>query len=210
MTSLEETTVRVEILPIGRMVDSVLAPGQWEEVAFAGGTVVNTLEGVQPSEMETVPAETQAVGVPLGTKTFRFAANVLVYILITGGIMFGLPKALSKTLNTSFPMAAITSGSMWPELKVGSLIFIEGIDGRDAEIGGIVVFSNENNTFTIHRVAELKKNTLITKGDANFKDDKPVPYENVIGRTVSLFGKPLSIPYIGSITVFASNLKQEK
>ena len=210
MKSLEKKNIRVEILPRGRMVDSVFAPGQWEEVIFAGGTVVNTLEGVQPSEMETVPAETQAVGVPLGTKTFRFAANVLVYILITGGIIFGLPKALSKTLNTSFPMAAITSGSMWPELKVGSLVFIEGIDGRDAEIGDIVVFSNENNTFTIHRVVELKKNTLITKGDANFKEDAPVPYEDVIGRSVTVFERPLTIPYMGSITVFASNLKQEK
>ena len=132
-----------------------------------------------------------------------------MYVLITGGILFGLPKGLSYALNTDFPMAAITSGSMWPELKVGSLVFIEGIDGRDAQIGDIIVFRNDKtNTFTIHRVVELKKNTLITKGDANFKKDEPVSYENIVGRTVVVFNKPLSIPYIGSITVFASNLKQ--
>lgn len=209
MKSHVEESIRVEILPRGRMVDSVLSPGQWDEVTFAGGKVINTLEEAHPLDAGTVRADTQAVGA-LSGKPLRFAVSMLVYVLITGGILFGVPRGLSLALNTDFPMAAITSGSMWPELKVGNLVFIEGINGRDAEIGDIVVFSNENNTFTIHRVAELKKNTLITKGDANFKDDKPVPYENVIGRTVSLFGKPLSIPYIGSITVFASNLKQEK
>lgn len=140
-------------------------------------------------------------------RVFKFAKSLAIYAVITGVIVVGMPKALSSVLNTPFPMAAITSGSMWPELKVGSLVFIEGIDGRDAEIGDIVVFSNENNTFTIHRVTKLGENTLTTKGDANFGADEPIAYEDVIGRTVTAFGGPLSIPYIGSVTVFASNLK---
>ena len=210
MNSHEKKDIRVEILPRGRMVDSILAPGQWEEVAFRGGAVVNTLEGVHPLETGAVLAGTQATGISSGRKPLQFAVSMLIYILITGGILFGVPRGLSYALKTEFPMAAITSGSMWPELKIGSLVFIEGIDGRDAEIGDIIVFTNQNETFTIHRVAELKESTLTTKGDANFDADEPVLYEDVIGRTVTVFERPLSIPYIGSITVFASNLKQEK
>jgi signal peptidase len=134
--------------------------------------------------------------------------NTIVYFLIVGGIIFGLPRALSSVLNTSFPMAAITSGSMWPDLKVGSLVFIEGIDGHEVQVGDIIVYQNrKNNTFTIHRVVKLNENTLVTKGDANFKDDEPISYSDIIGRTVEVFGKPARIPYLGSITVFASNLK---
>jgi signal peptidase I len=139
---------------------------------------------------------------------FRFIFNTLVYLLIVGGIIGGLPRFLAWKLNTEFPLAAITSGSMWPELKIGSLVFVQGIAGRDAKVGDIIVFKNRaNGTFTIHRVIELKKDTLITKGDANFDPDPPVGYEDVIGRTVNIFGGPAQIPYVGGITVFASNLK---
>ena len=133
--------------------------------------------------------------------------NVLMYFAITGGILFGLPRGLSHYLNTDFPMASITSGSMWPALKTGSLVFIEGIHGREAEVGDIVVFRNDGGSFTIHRVVRVAEGNLITKGDANFTEDDPVDYENVIGRAVTFREKPINIPYVGSITVFASNLK---
>ena len=38
--------------------------------------------------------------------------------------------------------------------------------------------------------------------------DAPVKYENVVGRTLYLLNRPVHIPYLGSITVYASNLKK--
>jgi len=138
----------------------------------------------------------------------KFTKNALIYALITVAVVFGMPRALSAALGTPFPMAAITSGSMWPELKTGSLVFIKGIDGRQAQVGDIVVFTNDNGTFTIHRVIELGETSLTTKGDANFTEDESISYDSVIGRTVTVFDKPLSIPHIGSVTVFAGNFRQ--
>jgi len=132
-----------------------------------------------------------------------------IYVAIIFVIIFGLPRFLSKTLNTPYPMAAITSGSMWPALEEGDLVFIKGISGEEIKVGDIIVYRNgERATFTIHRVVSLGEKTIITKGDANFSEDAPVSYEDVIGRAVNLRGKPVHIPYLGSITVFASNLKQ--
>ena len=204
----EQVVIR-EILPKHRMVDSVLAPGQWEEAVFVRNSAAPPNEEILFQETETQSEPAQAVKTASSSMGIRGAIiNVLVYVLITGGMVLGVPRALSAVLNTPFPMAAITSGSMWPELKVGSLVFIQGIDGREVRVGDIIVFRNENNTFTIHRVAELKENSLTTKGDANFKEDEPIAYKDVIGRAVVVSGKPLSIPHLGSITVFASNLKQ--
>ena len=204
----EQVVIR-EILPKHRMVDSVLAPGQWEEAVFVRNSAAPPNEEILFKETETQSEPAQAVKTASSSMGIRGAIiNVLVYVLITGGMVLGVPRALSAVLNTPFPMAAITSGSMWPELKVGSLVFIQGIDGREVRVGDIIVFRNENNTFTIHRVAELKENSLTTKGDANFKEDEPIAYKDVIGRAVVVSGKPLSIPHLGSITVFASNLKQ--
>lgn len=143
--------------------------------------------------------------VGLGTRIGSWAISVGIVL----AIVIGVPKLLSWSLHTPFPMAAITSGSMWPALKTGDLVFIQGVAREQIAIGDIIVFRNEsNNTFTIHRVVKLDPDRLTTKGDANFENDLPVPYSTVIGRTFNLFkNKPLHLPYLGSVTVFASNLR---
>ncbi len=72
-------------------------------------------------------------------------------------------------------------------------------------VGDIVVFRNATGPgFTIHRITELNENTFVTKGDANFKDDDPNRYENLVGRTLSVLGKPARLPYLGFVTVYAT------
>ena len=80
-----------------------------------------------------------------------FIINLIIYIAIIGGVVFGFPSALSWYLDTPYPMAAITSGSMWPVLKEGSLVFIKFVEKSEIEVGDIVVYRN-NKEFTIHRV----------------------------------------------------------
>lgn len=136
----------------------------------------------------------------------KFLLNFLIYVAIVGGVVWGMPKFLSWYLDTPYPMAAITSGSMWPALKEGDLIFIQSVAKEELKKGDIVVYRNkDNNTFTIHRIVSLDEETFTTKGDANFTEDKPIFYEDLVGRTYMLFDKHVHIPYLGSITVFASN-----
>src|SRR3989338_9148374 len=124
--------------------------------------------------------------------------NALVYVLIIVGITVGIPKFLSWYLDTPYPMATITSGSMWPALKEGDLVFIQGIrDRAEIAVGDVIVYRNkENGTFTIHRIVALCKDDLTTQGDANFTKDAPVQYDDVIGKTFKLYGKNLRIPMV--------------
>lgn len=158
-----------------------------------------------------VSATADRQGRPKKKKTKSLLVNFLVYVLIVGGIVFGLPRILTKVLNTPYPMAAITSGSMWPALKEGDLVLIRGIsDLSEIQVGDIIVFQNRtNSTLTIHRVVKLG-DKITTKGDANFNEDAPVDFGDVIGETVIFRKKPLRIPFLGSVTVFASNLRQPK
>jgi signal peptidase I len=137
-------------------------------------------------------------------RVLKFVLNIAIYIGIVAGVLFGLPRFLAWHLNTPYPLAAITSGSMWPALHEGDLIFIEGIKREDINKDDIVVWRNPNG-FTIHRVMELREDSLITKGDANFGEDDPVSYEDVIGRTYKIVGRNARIPYLGLITVYARN-----
>lgn len=168
---------------------------------------------MEETKEQSVPIENRAEEIKKKPKkkAKSFLVNFLVYVLIVGGIVFGLPRFLTWALKTPYPMAAITSGSMWPALKEGDLVLIRGIsDSSEIQVGDIIVFQNRsNNTLTIHRVVKLG-DKITTKGDANFTEDAPVDFADVIGETLVLRGKPIRIPYLGSVTVFASSLKQPK
>ena len=141
-------------------------------------------------------------------KILKLFLNITIYTAIVVGTIYGLPKFLSWYLNTTYPMAAITSGSMWPVLKEGDLIFIEGIAKEELAVGDVVVYRNhDGGTFTIHRIVDLREDELVTKGDANFNKDDPIAYEDVVGRTVTVRGSYLRLPHLGAITVMANGIR---
>ena len=133
--------------------------------------------------------------------------NILEWIVggaIVIAIAYGTPIALTKILNTEYPIASITSSSMWPALKKGDIVFIKGVDKSELEAGDIIVYRNEKG-FTIHRITELNEETLKTRGDANSISDKPIRYEEVVGRAVEWNGKPFRIPKLGKISIWKSD-----
>lgn len=136
-------------------------------------------------------------------KIISIVINLLIYVGIVAGIVYGVPAYLVKKLGTEYPIAAITSASMWPALHTGDLVLIENVSKEDLKKGDIVVWQNGQG-FTIHRVVALHEDTFVTKGDGNFTNDEPVRYEDVIGRTVYMKGKPLRIPYVGYMSVWFS------
>ena len=140
------------------------------------------------------------------SKTKKRLKSLIGWVLYVGfliGLVYGIPRGLSYTLKTDYPMASITSGSMWPVLKKGDLIFIKGINDAKAELkeGEIIVYQNPKG-FTIHRIKELREDTLVTKGDANNVADNPIGYEDVIGKLVIFNQKPLRIPLLGMVSVY--------
>lgn len=126
------------------------------------------------------------------------AIKVVLYIAFVAGAVYYTPKLLAKTLHTQYPLATITSGSMWPVLKVNDLILVKGITGKEAQIGQIIIYQNPKG-FTIHRLIRRQNQMLITQGDANNVEDAPVKESDVIGRTVYIGKSPFRIPYLGFI-----------
>ena len=146
-------------------------------------------------------------------KKTKSIIETVIYIIIIIALAIGTPKALCYILNTKYPVASITSGSMWPALKKGDIVFMKGIDKSELKVDDIIVYKNSSNSkqiegFTIHRIVKLNEKTLKTKGDANNVSDPLIRYEEVVGKTVNLFGKPLRIPKLGSLTIWASGLKK--
>jgi signal peptidase len=91
----------------------------------------------------------------------------------------------------------ITSGSMLPTYKVGSIILVSKVDTNDIAVGDVVTFKYGRDTVS-HRVVKVEDGGITTKGDAN-KDT----YEGVISYS-DIYGKAsnFSIPCLGYIYSF--------
>lgn len=131
----------------------------------------------------------------IGIWILKFVAY-LVFVFLA---VYFTPKILSKTLNTQYPLATITSGSMWPQLKIDDLILMKGIKGEEAKVGEIIIFKNDKG-FTIHRLIKKQGDMFITKGDANNIEDAPITKDQIIGRIVYFRNKPFRIPKLGIIS----------
>ncbi len=120
-------------------------------------------------------------------KTRRIAGRICG---ILGILLIVLVILLCSTLVLpgffGYHMYHVLSGSMEPELPVGSLIYVCGGAPEDAEPDDVIAFygSLEDSGIITHRVVKnnVVSGTFRTKGDANAEEDPlPVPYENYIG-----------------------------
>lgn len=126
----------------------------------------------------------------------------IVLFLLLPIILFTL--LTSKTdLIRGIQSFVVLSGSMEPQLPVGSIIYVQPQIAYAA--GDIIAFKNQAGQTITHRVADIRFDegtTYITKGDANnVKDTAPVPTDKIIGKTY------FHIPYVG---FFINYLKTPK
>ncbi len=123
------------------------------------------------------------------------AGTTLIVMVVLLCSLLVLPKVFG------YQMYHVLSGSMEPEMPVGSLIYVRAGQPEDVKEQEIIAFygSAEDTGIITHRVV---KNNIVsgafrTKGDANEKEDPlPVPYESYIGRvavTIPGMGKVLTI-----------------
>ena len=98
----------------------------------------------------------------------------------------------------------VITGSMEPELPVGSLLMITPAEYDEISIGDDITFvRDESLTLVTHRVVGKndKRMTITTKGIANNTKDAPTSYDNVVGKV------RLCIPFIGYIGLWLSTPK---
>lgn len=89
-----------------------------------------------------------------------------------------------------FRIFLIMSGSMAPELPVGSIIIVDTLRA-DVETGDIISFRLSSENIVTHRITGCSSDGWITKGDANEDVDiVQVKQENIIGVVVITIPHP--------------------
>lgn len=119
-----------------------------------------------------------------GGKWFPPLCSVLGTVILVGVIAAFLPLTLPALFG--YEVYEVVSGSMEPEIPVGSILYVEETEPEDVLPGDIIAFTRDGSVVT-HRVEENRyvEGEFITKGDANRKEDMlPVAYESLIGKAV--------------------------
>lgn len=103
-----------------------------------------------------------------------------------------------------FPSVILT-GSMEPGIRPGDLIIVEKIDGKEAQVGDIVMYFSEDGINITHRILERSEEAGLTqfilKGDNNSSvDPSPVQAEQIRGRVL------LTLPKFGKAALFFRQL----
>lgn len=126
------------------------------------------------------------------------AAGILILLSVIGTC---LPVTVPKLLG--YEIYHVVSGSMEPEIPVGSVIYVEAEPPEFISEGDIIAF-HSSDSVVVHRVVDnqLVEGKFTTKGDANEEADmNSVPYASLIGRVAAHY------PVLGRMLVlYTSNV----
>lgn len=126
-------------------------------------------------------------------KICNFLTTILILILLAMAIILIAPRLMG------YQSLAVLSGSMEPEISVGSIVFTKETDPAGLEVGDVITYRLSGNTLVTHRVIEhdTVAEQLITQGDANeVADTAPVAYANVVGKVA------MHVPLLGYLSIY--------
>lgn len=118
-------------------------------------------------------------------KKASVACSITGTVLLVLVILLCIPVTVPRMMG--YEIYTVVSGSMEPEIPVGSLVYVKYAEPAEIAEGEVIAFGSPVDAGAVitHRVSENRviSGEFVTKGDANEKEDMlPVPYENLIGR----------------------------
>ena len=122
----------------------------------------------------------------------------IILIVVIGAL---LPITLPHYMG--YEIFNVVSGSMEPDIPVGSIIYVKPVEPETIEKNDVIAFKT-GGTIVTHRVVgnHQVEGYMTTKGDANKQEDLgEVLYANIIGKVVR------HVPYLGQLMwILSSNV----
>ena len=133
---------------------------------------------------------------------------VVVVITIIGLYYMAQVKILNKDYANIFGYTffEVATGSMANTINIGDIVVVKV--NEVFKENDIIVYKEENS-FITHRVIKIDGQDLITRGDANNSEDKPIKSDQILGKVIyiipkiGIWRKVLASPEIlGMIIIF--------
>lgn len=107
---------------------------------------------------------------------------LLCSLLALGSLVYQRFSGVEQPMLLGWGAAKILTGSMEPEMPVGSLIIIH--EKEDYQVGEAVTYIDSYGRSVTHRIVSLDGDVVVTKGDANNAEDKPFSESQIIGKVM--------------------------
>ena len=125
-------------------------------------------------------------------KIIGYILNILL-IIITLLILVGIYYIIQiKILKNDFAnlcgytFFAVATGSMENTINIGDVVIVNLT--KDVNENDIIVYKDDNN-FITHRLIKKQADKLITRGDANNSEDKPINEDQILGKVIYIVPK---------------------
>ena len=136
-----------------------------------------------------------------GGKLIPALCNIAGTLILLSVIGTCLPVTIPQLMG--YEVYNVVSGSMEPEIPIGSAIYVEPMEPEAVEEGDVIAFQSGDSVIA-HRVVQNQKveGFFKTKGDANAGEDmNDVDYAALIGRVAAHY------PLLGQMLVlYTSNI----
>ncbi|MCH5182602.1 MAG: signal peptidase I [Oscillospiraceae bacterium] len=136
-----------------------------------------------------------------GGKVLPALCNLLGILILLAIIASGLMLVLPQW--RGYDVYHVVSGSMAPEIPIGSIVYVHPIAPEDVQSGEIIAFWSPNDAVITHRVVKnfIIEGEFSTKGDANPSEDGDrTRYEKLIGVVKYHY------PFLGELLSFYSTI----
>ena len=113
---------------------------------------------------------------------------LVIIITIIVVICFAIMKKNNQQYINVFgySIMQVVTGSMEDTIKVKDIVIVKIT--KDVKNNEIISYEDNNKIIT-HRIIKITDNYIVTKGDANNSEDKPITKEKVVGKVVCIIPK---------------------
>ena len=125
-------------------------------------------------------------------KIIGYILNILL-IIITLLILVGIYYIIQiKILKNDFANLCgytffeVATGSMENTINIGDVVIVNLT--KDVNENDIIVYKDDNN-FITNRLIKKQADKLITRGDANNSEDKPINEDQILGKVIYIVPK---------------------
>jgi len=135
---------------------------------------------------------------------FNIVTIFIIILVILIGYNFFQISILNKKYSNFFDYTffEVTTGSMSGTIEINDVVIVKIND--NIKENDIITYELDDTIIT-HRLIKIEDNQLITKGDANNAEDKPIEKTSVIGKVIKVIPKlGIWIKVLSDVKVIAS------
>lgn len=125
-------------------------------------------------------------------KICRWIFDIILFIILAIALIMAYNhvqvniRGNTYTTMLGYSAFEVATGSMSNTIEIGDVILVKLIEPNEPVSENEIVVFTQDTTLVTHRIIKINGDQIITKGDANNKEDDPITRKQIIGKVVKI------------------------